>query len=130
MGPSLKKGELLSGKKEIEDLFDLGRSFAMHPYRVIWRMKNIPATNTVQVLFSVPKKKIGKAVHRNMLKRKMKEAYRLNKELLINALGPNGFQLALAFVYVGNELVEFSEIENKIILSLNRLVREYEKSSV
>ena len=127
MSPFLKKGELLSGKKEIENLFNQGRSFSIHPFRIIYEIQRKPCSNGTMVLFSVPKKRFSKAVHRNSLKRKMREAYRLNKNLLTDAISSSDVHLSLAFVYTGNELKEFSEIEHKIILSLNRLVKEYEK---
>ena len=127
MSPFLKKGELLSGKKEIDILFNTGRSFSIYPFRVIYEIQRKPGANGTVVLFSVPKKRFSKAVHRNSLKRKMREADRLNKNLLTDATSSSDIHLSLAFVYTGNELKEFSEIEHKIILSLNRLVKEYEK---
>jgi len=127
MGPLLKKEELLSGKREIEQLFNQGHSFFENPFRIIWEIKNTPLSDRCKVLFSVPKKRIGKAVSRNTLKRKMREAYRLNKNLIVDVVGSKDEYFVIAFVYVGNELIDFDEIERKIILSLKRLVKEYEK---
>ena len=129
MKQCLNKGELLSAKKEIEDLFSHGRSFVIHPFKVIWKMGYVSAPHSAQVLFSVPKKKMSRAVQRNLLKRRMREAYRLHKEAFLEGLKKKGTQMVLAFVYIENETVEFSHIEKKIILSLNRLVKEHEKNT-
>ena len=89
----------------------------------------VSAPYSAQVLFSVPKKKMSGAVQRNLLKRRMREAYRIHKEVFLDSLKTKGSQMVLAFVYIENETVEFSLIEKKIILSLNRLVREHEKNN-
>ena len=71
------------------------------------------------------KKKFKNATERNLLKRRMREAYRKNKHLLYQTLGKDK-QLAIMVIYIANEVVNYEQIEHKIILSLQRLVKENE----
>lgn len=98
-----------------------GKSFSSYPFRVVWMDTPLTAKLPVQVLFSVPKKKIKTSVQRNRLKRRMREAYRKNKHLIYELFKNSERSLALAFIYSSNEESEYREIERKIILSLHRL---------
>lgn len=64
-----------------------------------------------QVLFVVPKKNFKKAVVRNRIRRRLKEAYRLQKETFSSILEKLD---VLAIVYVGKEPKEFGYIRNKL----------------
>ena len=113
----LQKNERLHSKKSIKELFDKGSSFFIYPFKVLYLSLNSEHAETNQVLFSVSKRKIKKAVHRNYIKRRMKEAYRLNKSILISTESKN----RLAFVYVSSELEDFDTIESKIKKILKRI---------
>ncbi|HIO72721.1 MAG TPA: ribonuclease P protein component, partial [Flavobacteriales bacterium] len=73
------------------------------------------------------KKNVARAVDRNLIKRRLREAYRKNKELLYDFLSKDGKQYALAIVFTGTAPVSYEELEGKIILSLQRLVKENEE---
>lgn len=120
MNYKLPKSERLYAEKEIKELFNEGSSFFLFPFKVLFFVKKQGELGTPKVLFSVSKKKIRKAVDRNFIKRRMKEAYRLNKQLLL-AFENNGVVLGL--VYVGPIGMEFHVIQAKIIQILNRLVK-------
>ena len=76
---------------------------------------------------SVPKYNFHKAVDRNLVRRRMREAYRLNKQLLYDNLAGTSIQLYFSITYTSKEIVPYDQIETKIILLLQRLIEENEK---
>ena len=118
---TFSKNERLSSKIIIDELFEKGKSFNNFPFKIIW--KELPtSTNDTQVLFSVPKRLFKRAVDRNRVKRLMREAYRKNKNTLYEKL--NDKKIGLVFIYINKSIVDYKEIEEKIILSLQRLNKE------
>ena len=117
MNYRLQKNERLHSKKSIKELFDKGSSFFLYPFKVIHLTLDGAATETNQVLFSVSKRKIKKAVHRNLVKRRIKEAYRLNKSLITSSATKN----TIALIYVASELESFHTIQNKVQRILKKI---------
>nr|WP_287936670.1 ribonuclease P protein component [Algoriphagus sp.] len=118
MNFKLPKSERLHAEKLIKELFNEGSSFFLYPFKVLFLNKKELDGQTNQVMFSVSKKKIKKASGRNFIKRRMREAYRLNKSILSS----NGILLGL--IFVGNPEMSFSEIEPKMKLALEKLQKE------
>ncbi|MBA4852585.1 ribonuclease P protein component [Emticicia sp. BO119] len=115
MKKTFKKNERLCSLKIIGSLFDRNNSanegvFA-YPVRVV--CKSSEETHT-QVLFSVPKRQFKHAADRNLIRRRMKEAYRLNKELLKNSY-------YISFIYVGKVIENYVVIEKGIKNCLKKL---------
>ena len=82
---------------------------------------------SVQLLVSVPKHRQRKATDRNLLKRRIREAYRINKQPLLDSLALSGRKIVLSITYTATEIMEFGPVQAKIILILQRLIRENEK---
>ena len=121
MSFSLKKHEILRSKKEIRELFEHGSSFFLYPFKVYWRTN--PHRENNKVLFWVSKKYFKKAVDRNKLRRRMREAYRLNKSTLLDDRD-NSLSLSIALVYISRFKLPFVDIENKlkqVFLRLNKI---------
>ena len=72
------------------------------------------------MLFSVPRRNFKKAVDRNLLKRRMREAYRQHKHLITYKPG-EGVHFLLGYIYIAREIQSYQRIETKIIDSLYRL---------
>ncbi len=72
-----------------------------------------------QVLVSTPKNIFKSSVDRNKLKRRIKEAYRLHKQILGHK--QVGFYFLIGYIYVGKEISNYHIIEEKLKLSLMRL---------
>ena len=122
---TFKKDERLCSKKIMQQLFAKGRSFSENPIRVVYLPVALTGNYPVQIMISVPKKKFKSAVTRNRIKRQMREAYRLNKNVIYQHLKNKNQQLAVTLIFTGKEMVDYAQIEHKIILSLQRLVRNY-----
>jgi ribonuclease P protein component len=112
---TLKKEERISAQKEIDLLFEKGASFVSFPLRVVYLREKPLSGAPSAILVSVPKKKFKRAVKRNRLKRLVKEAYRRNKHPLVNHLLENKSGLLLAFLFVGNTLCDYKEIESAVV---------------
>lgn len=128
---ALRKEERLSGRKLFSELFSKGRSFSLSPFRITWML--IPDTNPsfpVQAAFVVPKRNFKKATTRNRIRRRMKEAYRLHKSGFIKNQDEKGFQVIFTFFYSAKEESPYAEIENKLIVTLQRLAKEIDGTSI
>ena len=120
------KREKLAGKKNIEELFKNSSSFYLHPLILKYREEPNPDIHFSRALFSVPKKKFKKAVDRNLIKRRLREAYRLQKfEILPEENLPN---YQLAFVYLDKTILPYAVIEQKLKVLLTRLQKQRLKS--
>jgi len=108
---TLKKHEILRSKNIIKELFNDGSSFFLYPFKVYFLLK--PTQQANQVLFSVSKKYFKKAVDRNLIRRRMREAYRLNKSIL-NVGQMESFSLSIALIYISKFKLPFIDIETKL----------------
>lgn len=82
-----------------------------------------------QMMFVVPKKKFKQAHDRNLLKRRMREAYRLNKQSFYEALNAHGIKAHGAFIYNTSNECEFYEIEKAVKALLTQCVNKLKSSS-
>ncbi len=125
---TFNKSERLCSKKLIERLFAGGnKSFPAFPIRIVY-MYLKPEENEadVSILISVPKKRFKHAVKRNHVKRQIREAYRLNKHILLDALQTEASnnKLALAFIWLDNKIHSTEEVEYKVKKLLYHIAEE------
>ena len=106
-----RKEEKIVGENRIDSLFIEGKSFVAFPLRVVYLKTELSLSSPLSVLVSVPKKRIKSAVKRNRIKRQVREAYRLNKHYLEAVTESIDHHLDIAFVFVREELMEYSIIE-------------------
>ena len=116
------KATHLCGEKRIARLFVEGKAFMAYPLRVVYIFSELDEKSPVSVMVSVPKKRFKRAVKRNLLKRRMREAYRLNNQVLLDAAALYGLQLHVAFNYISNDVLEFTDIEKKMKQAIQKLV--------
>lgn len=123
---TLGKQERLCSRKLIGSLFKGGGSRAMSgfPLRMVYavteRHEGEPAA---QILVSVPKRCFKRAVKRNRIKRLVREAYRLNKHILADALERHEPQMSatMAFIYTDSHLHDYATVEQRVRNLLTRL---------
>ena len=103
------KTERLCSKKALDELFSGGRSKSHFPIKVIFKASVYESDFPARVVFIVPKKKHRRANKRNTVRRRMREAYRLNKHHLYEALKDQ--KIDLMFVYLSNEVTGYTQTE-------------------
>lgn len=125
---TLRKAERLSSKILIGKMFEGGvsKSFSIFPIRVVY-MPVEKGEAPAAVMISVSKRRFKRAVKRNRVKRQIREAYRKNKQLLLDELQSREMRLAIAFIYLSDELVATAELEEKMKTALSRLVEKLSK---
>lgn len=116
-----RKSEKLCSKKIISSLVEQGDVFFLPLFKIIYLKNPAQLPSPAQVAFSVSKKGFRNAVTRNLLKRRMREAYRKNKYLLYNHLLQTGATMAFIIVYRQNTVSGYSEIEKAMAETIERL---------
>ena len=118
------KNQKLCNEKAIERLFKNGKYLTEKPFRIIYNIDNNNEDIFLKALIVVPKKRVRLASDRNVIKRRVKEAYRLQKSELEKYLKSNNHQLNLAIIYQKHKILDYKLIEEKIKLLLSRLKEE------
>lgn len=146
--PTFHKAEHITSRKEVECLFerDHNSSVQAWPLRAVYRYPKdsfvsksgcivsksdcvVPksgcaaTTPPAKVLISVAKKRLRHAVDRNRAKRQTREAYRLHKQPLVDALAAKGVQMHVAFVWLATEPVQTAVLFNAMSRIVSTIVR-------
>ncbi len=124
--------ERLCSQAAIGKLVKEGKAINHYPFRLVFlqvpQRDEIPSS-PVQLAISVPKRSFKRAVKRNLLKRRIREAYRINKHLLYRLVETKNISVNLLLVYVSTEIISYSEIERKLVALLQRLAKRLEESA-
>lgn len=125
---TLPKRERIYLRDELRELFSSRKAFISYPYRVI--VKALPRQEVpVKMMVSVPKKSFKRAVDRNRLKRLTREAYRLQKQILIDAVNNQSDEtILIGFIYIGKEIWSFERIKESVSQALTKLSQSYDGS--
>ncbi|WP_456378599.1 ribonuclease P protein component [Lutibacter sp.] len=108
MSYTLGKDEKLKSKKAIEQLFAEGSRVKSFPIQLIYLEKEHNSKFPIKVGFSVPKRIVRLAVHRNRIKRLLREVYRKNKQQFSKNLKQ---QYVFMFIYMANEEIKQEDLE-------------------
>jgi ribonuclease P protein component len=118
------KEERLCSKKSLDLLFKKGSSFLLYPYRATFLFYAQPHRFPVQVVINAPKKRYKHAVDRNLIKRRTREAYRLQKSTLYEPLSENEALLLLGLQYVGKKIYPYAFLEKRLAQLFNKLLAQ------
>lgn len=135
---TLRKTEKLRHKTLVDGLFAQGKSIYEYPLRLNYRMLNDQELadsfriktpddiGVMQMMITVPKKKLKRAVDRVRMRRLIREAYRLYRHELKEQMEDNKEirTLSMAFVYLHNDKMEYASIEKKMRKLLSRMGKE------
>lgn len=140
MKQTFTKAERLTSRKVIDQLFKKGstevRTFYLFPFRALY-LPGLPQTESVPpevpigppvlptlpaILITVSKRNFKRAVDRNLLRRRIREAYRKNKSLLFDVSGlPRPAPAYITFIYTVKTEISFEEIEKGMKLALTKI---------
>ncbi len=124
------KEERLCSKKSLDLLFKKGSSFLLYPYRATFVFDAQPHQFPVQVVINVAKKRYKHAHERNLIKRRIREAYRLQKgAFLYEQLGVKEELLLLSLQYVGKEIYPYAFLEKRMDQLFKKLLRQINNES-
>lgn len=130
---SLSRAERLRSLSAIRRLFGEGKSGFVYPFRYNFLIhtdapsaadeQTTSSSEYVKVMFSVPKRFHKRANKRNLLKRRSREAYRLNRTSLVESLSSRGLRVELALVYSTKESHSYKTIEYAVQRILEQIIK-------
>ncbi|ADV48729.1 MULTISPECIES: ribonuclease P protein component [Cellulophaga] len=124
---SYSRAEKLKSKKLFEIMFTEGKSVANFPLRVIYVKTDFKDNVPIKAGVTVSKRNFKSAVKRNRIKRILREAYRLNKSIVINN---STDKYALLILYLGKEMPESHVIHQKMEVLLEKFVKKISQEPI
>lgn len=119
---TFNKSERLCSKKIVSGLFEDGNVFYNNIFKVVWAISPVSLPAPAQIMFSTPKRGFKLAVTRNLIRRRMREAYRKNKFILYEKLTSRNIQLTIVVILNGNIVPDYQIIEKSMKDIINKLI--------
>ena len=120
---SYNKKEKLKSKKQLDKIFATGKSFTVFPLKIIYNLVD-EQDNIIKTGVGVSSRFFKKAVHRNRIKRLLREAYRTEKQPLHIYLNNKQKRLNVFLLFVDRSMPAYSLIKEKMKLCIERIIQE------
>lgn len=125
---SLNKYEKLKSKKIIEAVFAQGKSVYKHPFKLYYiSLHTKSGPSPAKIGFGVSKRNFKRAVDRNLIKRRMRECYRINKHIIYDGPQSTEKQYALMLVYTAKEIYSLDRMAPPIVNVLEQFQHKIKK---
>jgi len=121
---SYNKFEKLKSRKQIELLFAKGKSISSFPVKVFYLPINHTPLHPVQVGVGVSARNFKKAVDRNTIKRRMREAYRLHKLPLHEHLVAAEKSVAVFILWIDKQLPTTEVLQDLMPTVVEKLIKQ------
>lgn len=123
---TFRKEERLKSTKAIASLFRDGHTLLVYPLKFVWKEYDHGASVPVQAAFSVSGRTFKKASDRNLFKRRMREAYRLNKNQFYAQTGDR--KMIIMFLFIAKEEIPGARINQAMLTGWGKLMRKWSVS--
>ena len=121
---TFSKEERLCSVKTIEALFSREANVFYTPlFKVVWNPSDDLQPFPARVAFSVSKKGFRLSVTRNLIKRRIREAYRKNKHLLYEHLSSKNIKISLFIILRSDKVPDYKTTEKSVREAINMLIR-------
>jgi ribonuclease P protein component len=122
---TLGKEERLKSNLSIQELLKHGSVESRYPLKIYWDFSPDPHQKyPARAAISVPKRKFRRAVDRNLMKRRLREAYRLNKNMLYEILDQHQQKIQLIILLLSDEFIPYDQLEKGMYEILRQLVNK------
>jgi len=113
---TLPRERIIRKNNDISALLEKGETRHKHPLRATFILDT--PVGDARMMVSVPKRNFKHAVDRNLLKRRIREAFRKNRALL------GGRSADILFVYLAKEKYDYERIESSVVEILGSLAAD------
>lgn len=124
---TLNKNERLKSRKLIDELFAKGSAIDAYPIKLIFKEITAEQSPHTSALFgvTVSKKRFKRAVDRNLIKRRLRESFRINKVELCSHLQETDKKVCMMAIYISREILDYKIIESAMVKLQKQLINLY-----
>lgn len=121
---TLRAGARLKQRKKIDALFASGQKMTVGEIRLVFHVTETEEEGRLLVGVGVSKRYFKKAVDRNLLKRRLREAIRLERPGFLPLVDQLGKNLDLFVLFTGKEIIGFDQCQELIQAAFKKLTRK------
>lgn len=121
---SYNRFEKLKSRKQIELLFAKGKSISAFPVKVFYLPVEHTPVHPVQVGVGVSARNFKKAVDRNTIKRRMREAYRLHKLPIHEHLVAQQKSVAVFILWIDKQMPTTAALQDLMPAVIEKLIKQ------